>query len=274
MESSRAQKFWIYLTLGVCAAIMFLPFYYMIITAFKSTREMAQTGVSLIVRDPTLEPMRDLLKGSSYGMAALNSLFIALLSTVGNMFLCTLAGFAFAKHHFPGRDKIFMGLLATMMIPGTVLMVPGFLLNRDFGWLNTWTPLIVPGLAGVFGVFLSRQFIGKIPDALIYAARVDGCSEWRIYFQLILPLCKPLLATLGILTFLGSWNSFLGPLIILLDEGKYTLPLVIALLQGRFRGQENVQMAGALLSVLPVLIVFFSFQKQIVKSLANTGLKE
>ncbi len=167
-----------------------------------------------------------------------------------------------------------MILLSTMMIPGAVLLVPSFLLYRDFGWLDTWAPLIVPGLGSAFGVFLSRQFIKKIPDSLIECARLEGCKETRIYFQMILPLSKPLLATLGILTFLGSWNNLVSPLIILLNEKLFTLPLVISMLQGRFPGQDNLQMAGALVSILPVLILFFFFQKQIIQSLAASGLKD
>lgn len=273
MDNARAPKA-VYLVLGACALVVALPFYYMIITSFRSTREIADVGASLLIREPSLEPLRELLKGTQYSMAALNSVVIATALTLGNMVLCPLAGFAFSKHRFPGRDALFVALLATMMIPGTVLLVPGFLLARDFGWLNTWMPLIVPGLASSFGVFLSRQFIGKIPDALLNAARVDGCSELRLFFQIVFPLCKPLLATVGILSFLGSWNGFLGPLLVLFDEDKFTLPLVIGLLQGRFRGQNNVQMAGALLSILPVLVIFFLFQGRIMRSLANTGLKE
>lgn len=274
MEHPKARRAMVYVVLTACAAVMALPFYYMVITSFKPTTELAEPTVSLIVKKPTIQPYRDLLEGALFLRAAWNSLLIALILTIGNMILGPLAGYAFAKHRFPGRDKIFLALLATMMIPGTVLLVPGFLLFRDFRWLDTWLPLIVPGLVGVFGVFLSRQFIEKIPDSLIDAAKVDGFSELRIFGRVIMPLSKPLLATLGIFTFLGSWNSFLGPLIILLDEKKFTLPLVIAMLQGRFVGKENVQMAGAVMSILPVLVVFFVFQKQIVESLASTGLKE
>ena len=274
MKPSRTQQVITYVMLSLFAVLMALPFYYMIITSLKSLAEVSEPTISLVVKKPTTDPYHDLLKGSLFLNSAFNSLFIALASTVGSMILCPLAGFAFAKHKFPGRDFIFVSLLATMMIPGTVLMVPGFLLFRDFGWLDTWLPLIVPGLAGVFGVFLSRQFIEKLPDSLIDAAKMDGLPEWGIFVKVVMPLSKPLLATLAIFTFLGSWNSFLGPLIILQDEKKFTLPLVIAMLQGRFQGKENVQMAGAVMSILPVLIVFFIFQKQIVESLANTGLKE
>jgi len=274
MRASRGQQALTYALLTVFAVVMALPFYYMIVTSFKSLKEVSEPTINLAVHHPTLDPYQDLLKGSLFLRSAFNSLLIALASTVGSMILCPLAGYAFSKHRFPGRDFIFVSLLATMMIPGTVLMVPGFLLFRDFGWLDTWLPLIVPGLAGVFGVFLSRQFIQKLPDSLIDAAKMDGLPEWGIFARVVIPLSKPLLATLAIFTFLGSWNSFLGPLIILQDEKNFTLPLVIAMLQGRFQGKENVQMAGAVMSILPVLIVFFAFQKQIVESLANTGLKE
>jgi ABC-type glycerol-3-phosphate transport system permease component len=274
MRDSRTQKILTYVLLSLFALVMVTPFYYMVITSLKSNDEASVPVIDLLVRHPTTLPYRDLLKGSLFLSSAINSLLIALATTIGSMILCPLAGYAFAKHRFPGRDFIFVSLLATMMIPGTVLLVPGFLLFRDFGWLDTWLPLIVPGLAGVFGVFLSRQFIEKLPDSLIDSAKMDGLPEWGIFARVVMPLSKPLLATLAIFTFLGSWNSFLGPLIILQDEKKFTLPLVIAMLQGRFQGKENVQMAGAVMSILPVLIIFFIFQKQIVESLANTGLKE
>ena len=263
-----------YTILLVGAVVLALPFYYMTITSIKTDADIAQPTVQLTVSHPTLQPYRDLISGGLVSGAALNSLIIAAASTLGNLLLCTLAGYAFAKHRFPGRDLLFLLLLATMMVPGAVLLVPSFLLFRDLGWLDTWTPLIVPGLAGAFGVFLARQFIQRLPDSLVEAAKIEGCGEARIFASIVMPLSRPLLATLGILTFLGSWNSFLGPLLFLLDEKKFTLPLVITMLQGRFPGKDNVQMAGAVVSILPVLILFFVFQKQIVQSLASSGMKE
>jgi multiple sugar transport system permease protein len=265
-----------YAVLLFAGVLMVLPFYFMIVTSLKPDNETISTTLRLWVDEPTLDGYRKLLdpQGVPFMRSVFNSVFIAFVTVAGNLILCPLAGYAFAKHRFPGREAIFITLLSTMMIPGTVLLVPGFLLAREFGWLNTWLPLIVPAMAGVFGVFLSRQFIRNIPDSLIEAARIDGCSEIRIFATVIMPLCKPLLATLGIFAFLGSWNSFLGPLVILRDEHLLTLPLVMALLQGRFTGNQNVQMAGAVISILPVLVIFFLFQRQIVESLANSGLKE
>lgn len=276
MKTARIERVVTYLVLTVGALLMALPFYYMLITSLKPATEVGLPTVSLTVHQPTLQPYKDLLSANE-GLvyrATWNSIIVAILSTGGAMLLCTLAGYAFAKHRFPGRDQVFICLLATMMIPGSVLLVPSFLLLRDFGWLDTWAPLIVPGLAGAFGVFLARQFIEKIPDSLLESAKIEGSGEVRIFTSIILPLTKPLLATLAILTFLGSWNSFIGPLIILLDERKYTLPLVVAMLQGRFPGKDNMQMAGAMVSILPVLVLFFVFQRQIVQSLASSGLKD
>lgn len=266
----------VYALLIAGGLLMALPFYYMMVTSIKPDEETVTTGIRLWVAKPTLEAYRDLLdpQGVPFLRSVFNSAFIAFVTVGGNLVLCPLAGYAFAKHRFPGREAIFVALLSTMMIPATVLLVPGFLLARDFGWLNTWLPLTIPAMAGVFGVFLSRQFIASIPDALIEAAKIDGCTEVSIFARLIMPLSKPLLATLGIFTFLASWNSFLGPLVILRDEQLLTLPLVMALLQGRFTGNENVQMAGAVISIVPVLLIFFVFQRQIVESLANSGLKE
>lgn len=274
MKTRRTERWATVLILAIGAALLALPFYYMVVTSFKSNQEIASPHLNLVVQEPTTQPYAELFDAGLVLGATWNSLVVGVATTVGTLFFCTLAGYAFAKHRFPGRDAIFLGLLATMMIPGAVLLVPGFLLLRDFGWLDTWLPLIVPGMAGAFGVFLARQFIEKIPDSLLESARIEGCRDFGIFLRIVLPLSKPLLATLGILTFLGSWNSFLGPLIVLLDERKFTLPLVIAMLQGRFPGKENVQMAGAMISILPVLVLFFLFQRQIVESLASSGLKD
>lgn len=273
MKRAQPHRILLYILMTSAGLVMIAPFYFMIVTSLKKLSEVTSLSISLLVKEPTLQAYRDLLQGLPYLQFMGNSLIIAIVTTAGTMFFCTLAGYAFSKHRFPGREKIFTALLATMMIPGSVLLVPSFLLMRDFGWLDTYLPLIVPSLAGAFGIFLSKQFIDAIPDDLLDAARIDGCSDFRIYWNIILPLSKPLLATLGILTFLWSWNRFLEALIYIFDERLYTLPLGISLLQGRFVFNENIQMAGAALAIIPVLIIFFILQKQIVKSLSTTGLK-
>ncbi len=192
MRPTRGEMIRVYGVLTLSAIVMALPFYYMVITSLKPATEVSQPTVSLIVQHPTLKPYTDLIEGDQVLQATWNSFVIALLTTIGSMLFCTLAGYAFAKHNFPGKNLLFLTLLATMMIPGSVLLVPSFLLMRDFGWLDTWLPLIVPGLAGAFGVFLARQFISKIPNSLIESAKLDGATEPRIFASLILPLAKPL----------------------------------------------------------------------------------
>lgn len=254
--------------------VMVIPFYFMVITSFKKGEDVIAIPISLWFKHfPTLIPYRELMVGMPYLRFMWNSVVVSGSVTLGTIFFCSLAGYTFAKHQFPGKDKIFLAMLATMMIPGSVLLVPGFILMRDFHWLNTYLPLIVPSLAGTFGVFLAKQFIETIPNDLTDAAKIDGCPDFYTYSLIIVPLSKALIATLAILTFLGSWNNFVGPLIFLLDEDKYTLPLGIALLQGRYTGSENIQMAGAALAIIPVLIIFFVFQEHIVKSLSTSGLK-
>ena len=171
MKPTTVRNLWLYCALIFFAGMLVLPFYDMGVTSFKPSLEIAQARISLMPDHPTPEPYLDLLEGSLFLRSAWNSLVIAFLLTLGNIVLCPLAGYAFSKHRFPGRDVFFVLLLATMMIPGSVLLVPGFLLFRDLNWLNTWLPLIIPGLVGVFGVFLSRQFIYRIPNDLVDAAR-------------------------------------------------------------------------------------------------------
>lgn len=268
---NRAALYAVVVTAGL---VMVVPFYYMLVTSFKTIDDIASVPISLGIGHPTWDSYEALLEGMAYGRFMLNSLIVATATMLGAMFICPLAGYAFAKHRFPHKEALFVFLLSTMLIPGTVLLVPSFLLMRDLGWLDTFWPLIIPNVAGAFNVFLARQFIRDVPNDLIAAARIDGCSEWRIYLQIILPLCRPLLATLGILTFLWNWNNFIAPLIYILDESKFTLPLGLSLLQGRFREYENIQMAGATLALLPVLILFLAFQGQIIQSFTNSGLKE
>ena len=271
--TKRLSRISLYLFVSSFGLVMVLPFYYMIITSFKRLEDVSAVPISLTLTEPTLKPYFSLLEGLAYGRFMLNSFLIALITTFGTLFFCTLAGYAFAKHNFKFKDTFFIFLLCTMLIPGSVLLVPGFLLMRDFGWLNTFLPLIMPGMTGAFGIFLARQFIHEIPNDFIDAARIDGAGDFRIYLSIILPLSKPLLATLAILTFLYNWNNFISPLIYIFDEAKFTLPLGLSLLQGRYTNTENVQMAGAALAIIPVLVLFFIFQKQIVKSLSSSGLK-
>jgi multiple sugar transport system permease protein len=189
------------------------------------------------------------------------------------VFFCSLAGYAFAKHKFFGRDKIFLLLLSAIMIPYQINLIPGFIIVKNLGWLNSFYSLIIPNMAMVFGVFLCRQYIMSIPNDLLDAAKIDGCSEFTIYRIIIFPLIKPALATLAIFTFLSQWNSFVWPLIVIHTSTMRTVPLALSVLNSQFGTNFSMVMAGATVVTLPVLIIFLCLQKYIIQGITMMGLK-
>jgi len=212
---------------------------------------------------------------ASFANYFLNSWIVAGIGTIVVLFFGSLAGFAFAKYEFPARDIIFMILLTTLMIPGQVTLIPVFLIVKTLGWLNSYPGLIVPGLANVFALFLMRQFMQTIPNDLLDAARIDGCSEFRTYGQIILPLAKPIIATLGIFVFMGYWNDLFWPLIITSQDKMKTLQLGLSLLKtGYGTTRWNILMAGTTLGSVPIIIVFLFLQRFFIQGIALTGLKE
>jgi multiple sugar transport system permease protein len=202
-----------------------------------------------------------------------NSLFVAIVTTLGKLSFCSLAGYGFAKYDFPGRETLFTGVLAISMIPFIATVIPLFIVVRDLGWMDSYTGMIVPALVNPFGIFLMRQFIRDVPDELIDAARIDGSSELAIYSQVVLPLIGPALTTLAIISFLASWDSFLWPLIIINRTEMY--PLTLGL--GKFMGEHivvwNELMGVAFISTLPSLLVYIFFQRYFVKGIVLTGIK-
>jgi len=202
-----------------------------------------------------------------------NSFILAIAVTVLSLLFNSLAGYAFAKLHFAGRTAIFRGLMAAMVIPGQVAMLPLFLMLREMGLVNTYLGVIVPGMASIFGIFLIRQYARSIPDALLDAARIDGACEWRIYWSLVLPLCRPILVTMAVFSFMGSWNDFMWPLIILTDDSLYTLPVALASLMGEHAQDVELMMAGAVITLLPVMLVFLSLQRFYIQGLILGSLK-
>lgn len=227
-----------------------------------------------IVWDKLTSNYRNLWKTVPYNRYFINSVFIATASTLLTLFFCSLGGYAFAKYQFRGQKILFGILLASMMVPFQVLLVPLFGLMYDMGWLNSYKAIIIPFSVGAFGVFLMRQFIVTIPSELIDAARIDGCSEFGIYYRIVLPIIKPALGALTIYSFLGSWNGYLWPLIILRDEAKYTLPIGLANLVGIYRQDYGMLMAGTLLSLMPIVILFLAMQREFVQGITLGGVKE
>lgn len=202
-----------------------------------------------------------------------NSALLASAVTVISLFINSMAGYAFAKFRFWGRDRLFQGLLAALVIPAQVAMLPLFLLLKQFGLINTYWGVVIPGMANIFGIFLIRQYLLAIPDSLLDAARMDGASEFRIYWLLVLPLCRPILVTLGIFTFMGTWNDFMWPLIVLTDSSLYTLPVALANLLGEHVQDAELMMAGSVLTVLPVMLLFMVLQRYYIAGIMLGGMK-
>ncbi len=217
---------------------------------------------------------KNLWEAVPYNRYFINSVFIATASTLLTLFFCSLGGYAFAKYQFKGKAILFGILLASMMIPFQVLLVPLFGLMYDIGWLNSYKAIIIPFSVGAFGIFLMRQFIVTIPSELIDAARIDGCSEFGIYYRIVLPIIKPALGALTIYSFLSSWNGYLWPLIVLRDEAKYTLPIGLANLIGIYRQDYGMLMAGTLLSLLPIIVLFLAMQREFVQGITLGSVKE
>ena len=217
---------------------------------------------------------KNLWEAVPYNRYFINSVFIATASTLLTLFFCSLGGYAFAKYQFKGKAILFGILLASMMIPFQVLLVPLFGLMYDIGWLNSYKAIIIPFSVGAFGIFLMRQFIVTIPSELIDAARIDGCSEFGIYYRIVLPIIKPALGALTIYSFLSSWNGYLWPLIVLRDEAKYTLPIGLANLIGIYRQDYGMLMAGTFLSLLPIIVLFLAMQREFVQGITLGSVKE
>ena len=227
-----------------------------------------------IVWDKLTSNYRNLWEAVPYSRYFINSVYIATASTLLTLFFCSLGGYAFAKYQFRGKTILFGILLASMMVPFQVLLVPLFGLMYDIDWLNSYNAIIIPFSVGAFGVFLMRQFIVTIPSELLDAARIDGCSEFGIYYRIVLPIIKPALGALTIYTFLSSWNGYLWPLIVLRDEVKYTLPIGLANLVGIYRQDYGMLMAGTLLSLLPIIILFLAMQREFVQGITLGSVKE
>ncbi|MEV0392239.1 carbohydrate ABC transporter permease [Polymorphospora rubra] len=270
----RTARISLYAVLVVGLLFVVGPFVWMALAAVKPEREIRAVPPTWLPETWTLDNFRELFTRLDFPTYFVNSTLVAVLVTVGNLAFCSLLGYALAKLNFPGRKALLLIVLGMLMVPGMVLFVPQFVLVSNLGLANSYAGLILPYLAGPFGVFLMRQFLLSIPDDLIEAARVDGAGEWRIFWRVVLPLCRPALATLGILTFLSSWNNFLWPLVVATTEDKYTLPVALALYSiGENRTDYGLLLAGAVVVVLPVLVVFLVLQRHFMRGIATTGLK-
>lgn len=264
----------LYIFLISFALVAAFPFYFMLVTSTHRTSEILNIPPPLWFGGALLQNYRELLSALPFWLALRNSLAIATIHTTLVLFFCSLAGYGFAKFRFPGRDGLFAFLLATLMVPGVIGLIPSFVIMRELNWLDTWYPLIIPGIANAFGIFWMRQYIdGAIPNDLMDAARIDGAHEVRIYWNIILPVITPALAALAILTFMGKWNDFQWPLLILIEEKNYTLPVALSTLRS-LRGTEiGVQILGATGAILPILVVFLLASRQFIAGITAGAVK-
>jgi ABC-type glycerol-3-phosphate transport system permease component len=273
-DFSRLGAAVLYLVLTVVALAAVFPFYWMLIAATHRSATILTAPPPMLPGTALAQNYQDLMAGVPFWQNMLNSVFVAGTTTVLVLFFCSLAGYAFAKYQFPGRDTLFALMLATMMIPNVLGIIPSFMLMRWLGWLNTYLPLIVPSAVSAFGIFWMRQYIqGAVPNDLIDAARIDGAHEFRIYWNIVLPVITPALAALAIMTFMAKWNDFFWPLLILKDKAKYTIPVALSTLQGLYSREEGVRLLGASLAVLPVLIVFLLASRRFMAGLTAGAVK-
>lgn len=270
--TDRSTQWFVGIILTFAGILVAIPFIWMILSSFKSESEISSLIPTLLPKKFTLENFQNLFENMSFGLYLKNTIVIVLWSFVG-LFLNAMAGYAFAKFQFKGRDKFFYLVLATMMIPGQVTMIPVYLILNKMHLTNTMAGIVLPGLVGAFSIFLFKQFMTTIPDELLEAARLDGASELRVFLQVVLPISRPILAVQGILTFIAGWNSFLWPLIIANDENLYTLSVGLSLLKGQYGGNYALQMAGSTFMVVPIVVIFIIFQKHIIDGYTISGMK-
>lgn len=267
----------IYLTIFAGGFILMIPFFWMLSTALKGPVEVYAIPIRWIPDSPQWRNFVKAMTIMPFGRYLWNSALISLVNIVGTLLSCSLAGYSFARLRFRGKNLLFILVLSTMMLPGQVTMIPKFILFKSLGWLNTFMPLIVPSFfaSGAFYIFLLRQFILGIPEELADSARIDGCSSFQIYLRLILPLAKPALIAVAIFVFMEHWNDFMGPLIYLSSENKWTASLALAAFRGGegAEGMLNLMMAATIVVTAPCLVIFFLAQRYFIQGVTFTGLK-
>lgn len=269
----KAKSIAVNLALTSAALLAIAPLLWMVSVSLMRPGEASNYPPPLLPAEPSLARYTELLKSGGFGRAFLTSLGLACAVTLVSTLLNALAGYGFAKLQFAGRDKLFALLLGALVIPGQVGMLPLFLMLKEMGLVNTWAGVLVPSMASIFGIFLVRQYALGMPGELIEAGRLDGASEWRIFISIVLPLMTPVLVTLAVLTFLGSWNDFMWPLIVLTDGRLYTLPIALAALSREHVQDVEMMMAGAVITIAPVLLLFLALQRYYMQGLLMGGVK-
>ncbi len=262
-----------YLIASLIAVIISIPFFWMIITSLKDSGALLAIPVQWIPKEPTLEAYHDVFTLFPFGRSIANSLFISISSTAVSLMSAAMAAFAFAKLNFKGREALFKLFLATMMIPFQVMIIPRFVVMKEMGLPDRYLGLILPQIFNAFALFLLRQQMQTISSDYMDAAVMDGASNWRVFFSVIIPLSAGTLATLALLTFMGEWNSYLWPLIMISSKEKMTLPIALGKLNGQYNSDYNLLMAGSLISMIPIIIIYIFGQRYMKSGLQMGGVK-
>jgi multiple sugar transport system permease protein len=263
----------IHIVLLVGSLTVILPFLWMVLSSFKSLQEFY--SFDFWPKSWSLSAYQDIFQQTGYTRWYLNSAIVGVVVTASELFFASLVGYVLAKYRFRGNKSIFILILTTLMIPTELLVIPWYVMSSQFGWADTFWGIMFPGMIDAFGVFLMRQFMLGIPDDLLDAARIDGMSEFRIFLQVALPQVKSALSALGILSFLGNWNAYLWPVIVISTESMRTLPVGMSLFSTADAGgvQWNLIMAMSTLAVIPIVLIYFIFQRRIVEGITLTGVK-
>lgn len=262
---------YLFLTLG--ALMMIVPFLWMVLTSLKDQQQLFAWPPKILPDPFVWSNYTEVFNRINFSLYGLNTLKITLAVTIGRLILCSMAGYGFAKMKFPGRNFLFLLTLATMMISSQITIIPNFVIMRYLNLVDTHLGVILPQLADGFSIFLMRQFFLTFPSELEEASKLDGCNPLMFYIRILIPNSKPILATLAVMTFQGVWNDFLWPLVMLTSPAKRTLAVGLSYLVGQYTTRWDLQMAGSVLTVLPILILFFLLQRYFVQSIKMTGLK-
>lgn len=273
MKTKTAKLIPVYLVLTLGAVIMVIPFLWMVLTAFKTQGEAIQVPVVIFPSQWRLDGFKDVFERLPYAAAYKNTIISAVVTIVVQLVLCSMAGYAFGRISFPGRDLIFVASLSVLMIPSTLFILPQYLIIQKMGLLNTIPALFIPNLFSAFGTFLMRQFYMSLPKELEEAARLDGCNQFTIYAKIMTPLVKPGLTALAIITLRLAWNDLMWPMVVNKSTNKMTLSAVLANLTGQYSTTYPTLMAGSLMAIIPMVILFAIFQKQFIEGIAFTGTK-
>jgi multiple sugar transport system permease protein len=272
-QRQRLTQILLYTLLVIGAVLALLPMVWMVSASLMPSGQASTYPPRFFPSTVTFEHYTDLFTRLNLGRYLLNSIFVAFVVTFASLIINAMAGYAFAKLRFRGRDRLFRLLSTGLVLPVQVAMLPLFLLLKNLGLINTYWGVIIPGLASIFGIFLVRQYALAIPDEMLDAARVDGASEFRIFWSIVVPGIMPILATLSIWTFLATWNDFMWPLIVLSDASHYTLPVALANLSGEHVQDTELMMAGSVLTVIPVMLVFLFLQRYYIQGVMAGSVK-